>query len=548
MSEPLRIFCGTEPKTYIAQKVLEHSIKMHTAQEVVFIPMIGKQWEYPTEGIKVGTGFSLRRWMIPAACNFEGRAVYMDADQLVFGDVSELVAEADRRFQILPTDPAILCTEAFDKYSPKMPVPQTSVMVMDCAALKWFSESKLEYILDFLRKNPGPGPYGDLMHAKWLSGRIGALPNSWNHLNVYNAQTRLLHYTKEPEQPWYKPDHPLAHHWETALKAAIADGFVTDNDLKEALARWNVKEDWRNTNGLHPHYARYLKRSRGAVPKTNPKTGKDLKPASGRVLWVTTFARDMFEPSGKPMLESFLNKKVVGDMLVAAEGVSKEAIKAVSPHLHYYDLAADMFLADWLAQHEDVIPQHLGGKHPGICTCPGGPFDPHDKRHTMPCIGHWFNRNASRWFRKIAAQRAALSFAELHNYDVLMWIDADSRFKQRITAETVQSFFKGPTHAMFYLKNKRPIMECGAMGFNLRLDGQHLIRDVVECYRTGDFKKMRRWDDSAVYQWFVDRATVPCVDIAYGVGEHAAVVSHSPLHPYFEHRKGTHGRKLGIMK
>ena len=52
---------------------------------------------------------------------------------------------------------------------------------------------------------------------------------------------------------------------------------------------------------------------------------------------------------------------------------------------------------DFLKEQADWIPKHLGGNHHGKCLCPGGPFtNPHDKRHKMPCINHWFCRNASR--------------------------------------------------------------------------------------------------------------------------------------------------------
>lgn len=532
MAEPIRIFIGTEPKTYVAQRVLEHSIRANTDYPVEITPMIGPGWEYPLDGIKVGTGFSLRRWMIPAACGWQGKAIYMDADQLVFGDVGEIY-----QYNSVVEDPVIGCTFQRDKYSPHDPVPQTSVMWIDCEKAKLFDFFKIAGILEYLRKHTTAKDYGWLMHAEWMSDHVSMLPDAWNNLNEFNPKrTRLLHYTKEPEQPWYKPDHPLAGLWQTALKAAIADGYVTQDDLRAALDKWNVKEDWRNTNGLHPYYRRFLVTAKRVAVKAEP-----------RVLWVTTFGADMFEPSGRPMLESFYKQNVTGDMLAATEGINAEAVKKISPKLLWHDLDADSYLQDWLAANADVIPQHLGGKHDGICRCPGGPFDVHDKRHTMPCIGHWFVRNASRWFRKIAAQRAAVAIAELNNYDFLMWVDADCRFKKAVTTADVRGFFRNKS-AAFCLKNKRPIMESGVLGFDLRREGQTIIRDVVECYRSGAFRKLKRWDDSAMYQWYFDRAKVPVVDIATKVGDHAAVVPYSPLHPFLVHDKGKHGRGLGIMK
>ncbi len=550
MADRIKIYCGTEPKTYIAQRVLEHSIKSNThfGDLIDFTPMIGPEWEYSRDGIKVGTGFSLRRWMIPAACGWQGRAIYLDADQLVFGDIAELL-----QYTPLPDDAVIGCTSQVDKYSPKTPVPQTSVMWIDCEAAKLFDFFKIEEILDYLRKNVTAQDYGKLMHGEWLGQRIAELPTEWNHLNTYDPKrTRLLHYTKEPEQPWYKPDHPLAPLWQKALVAAMADGYVTQDDLRDALSKWNVKEDWRNTNGLHPFYKKYLTQPKAAAtvkaaaPAERESGARRKAKTQAKILWVTSFAQDMYEASGKQLIETFIRNNVVGDLLLATESVV--TILNQPKNILHHHLEDDTYLTDWLKHNEDVIPQHLGGKHPGTCACPGGPFDIHDKRHTLPCLGYWFNRNASRWFRKIAAQRVAVSIAELHNYDTLIWIDADSRFKKTVTEADVAAWFKTPQTAAFCLKNKRPIMESGVLGFRLKLDGHSIIRDVVECYRSGDFRRMKRWDDSAVYQWFFDRAQVPVVDIAYGVGDHAAVVPHSLLNPFLAHDKGKHGRKLGIMK
>ena len=86
----IRIFIGSEPKTAIAAQVLMHSIETRTRAEVEFTEMVGPAWEYPTKGVTVGTGFSLRRWMIPKAAGWHGYALYLDADQVVFGDVAEL--------------------------------------------------------------------------------------------------------------------------------------------------------------------------------------------------------------------------------------------------------------------------------------------------------------------------------------------------------------------------------------------------------------------------------------------------------------------------
>lgn len=558
--DTIRIFIGTEPKTHLAQKVLEFSIQRRTKAQVAFTPMIGPEWEYPIKGITVGTGFSLRRWMIPSACGWDGHAIYMDADQLVFGDVQQLWDQQDHG----DDKTSVYCTYQPDKFSAK-PWPQTSVMLINCraAALQsghWF----VHQILDRLRLHTDKKFYADLMHGTWLDPQPRKLPVEWNHLNVFNkGRTKLLHYTKEPEQPWYKPDHALSALWENELRAALAAGYVTRDEIQAALDRWNVQEDWRKTNGLHPHYRRLLAQPKQQLKVTNDhldrqvKTdqpfvlGKRVKPKHTNILWVTSFGSDMYEASGKSLLKSFLAHDVIGKFFVGVEGINPppkfhELPGARAEQFVSHDVSADPWLKEWLEKNADVIPEHLGGTNSGKCECPGGPFEVHDKRHTMPCIGHWFNRNASRWFRKIVTQRRAIEYAQGQDISHVIWLDSDCVFRRRVTARNAVDWFK--RQAFFYLKSRRPIMEAGVLGFDLIQDGQQILDAVVQCYDSGNFRKHARWDDSAVYQKFVDRATIKTIDIALGVGKHAAVVPHSPLHLYLAHDKGRHGRKLNIMK
>lgn len=259
ISQRVRVFIGTEDKTEIARKVLECSIQRHTESIVDFTPMIGKQWEYKHDDIPIGTGFSLRRWMIPAYCDWQGRAIYLDADQLVFGDIHELWSLPD----LLPTIKGQEACSAWmtfqpDKYNVK-PAPQSSVMVIDCAKAKAQWGWHLEQVLTHLREEPTKERYAKFMHCAWMKPPCRQIEIGWNHLNVYKDKvTKLLHYTKEPEQPWYAPEHALANLWQKELMVAIRSGLLTKVEFKAALDKWGVKEDWRATNGLHPYYTEFL--------------------------------------------------------------------------------------------------------------------------------------------------------------------------------------------------------------------------------------------------------------------------------------------------
>lgn len=248
MKETIRICIGTEPKTRIPECVLMHSITTRTDHPIEFVSMIGKDWEIPS-GLHQGTGFSLRRWLIPSFFNFSGRVIYLDADQIVLADIAELWLKPITQPEIT----SVWLTYQPDKTKPK-PWPQTSVMVIDCAAA---TQWQPKVLWELLRNNKIE--YQKFMHGRWLDHPPARIGNEWNALNVFETgKTKLLHYTVEPEQPWYNPKHQLSKLWQIELENAIKANTIAKNEFEEALNRWGKKEDWRPTNGLHPFYKQFL--------------------------------------------------------------------------------------------------------------------------------------------------------------------------------------------------------------------------------------------------------------------------------------------------
>jgi len=255
LTETVRVFIGTEPKTEIARKVLECSIRRQTDSKVEIVPMLGSRWEYDTTGFKQGTGFSLRRWLIPEYCNWQGRAIYLDADQLLLADIWLLWRIPERQPK---KDCAAWMTYQPSKFS-KKPHPNSSVMVIDCAAAKQQTFFNFSKLTTHLRAEPTQKTYADVMYPTWLEPAPVEIDIHWNALNVYDREkTKLLHFTKEDSQVWYNPKHPLAHLWKRELSKAIALGYITKEEFVAALGKWGEKEDWRKMNGLHPAYKTFL--------------------------------------------------------------------------------------------------------------------------------------------------------------------------------------------------------------------------------------------------------------------------------------------------
>lgn len=245
---PLNIYIGSDDRVLVARKVLEFSILRRSTTPVTLTPMEGKEWEYPTGGIPVGTGFSFRRWMIPKAAGWEGMAVYMDADQLVLSDVAEL----ELRMKAPSVSP-LSCT--YQPIRPGQPVsPQTSVMGIDCSKVKDLWAFDLDSVIEKAR-GWSKKQYDDFMQASWAYPPPAKWPTAWNHLDYYRPKvTRLLHYTRMNLQPWYNPKHPHAGVWQIELRTALEMGYVTREDLELALSRWEGPKAMR---GLHPDYSRY---------------------------------------------------------------------------------------------------------------------------------------------------------------------------------------------------------------------------------------------------------------------------------------------------
>lgn len=540
------IFIGTEEKTEIAASVLEFSLRRHTEHKLKITRMVGPEWEYPLDGIKVGTGFSLRRWMIPAACGWKGHAIYLDADQIVFGDINELF---EYRHQDVPKGTSAWCTYQPNRYTAGEDWAHTSVMVIDCEAAKeqwgWY----LDKILAYLRKDPSKMTYGRFMAGQWMIPQPAVLPNHWNHLNKFNSATKLLHYTKEPEQPWYVPEHPLAKIWMQELIKAIASGYVSKEAIEKALAAWNRKEDWRSTNGLHPYYKCTLSmfegQSTSARLELRPsKLFLESKNRPDSVLMATTFAKDMYEVSGKQLLQSFLDHNVEAKLLVCSEGIDIETMPK-SDRISYFDITNYPLLTDFLEQNKAVIPTTLGGTRDSRCTCPRGPFPSKSTKHRPKCPAFWFIKNFSRWFRKVVSQKVGLDFANAHDYTHMFWVDSDCVFQKDISVPEMTSWFKDAS--LLYFKHKRDFIETGLIGYNLKECAASIIQEVLYTYTSGDFQKLARWDDCYAYQKVINRFFGKALDAATMTGPNADVINCSPIGKFIKHAKGSHSNEHGVM-
>lgn len=185
------------------------------------------------------TPFSALRWGIPAACHFEGRAIYLDIDMIPRADIAELWHQPMNGAAML-SKPEAIC-----------------VTVYDCARMK-----KLLPPIEQIRTVP---MFYRQVRQKvcGTSGAIARYRDDWNCLDmrrvpghgeydsVDDPKIKLLHFTRIPTQPhlrlaqkrlaaegrrhWFKGeryDHPRTDAqklFDDTLAAATRAGYALDN-------------------------------------------------------------------------------------------------------------------------------------------------------------------------------------------------------------------------------------------------------------------------------------------------------------------------------
>lgn len=259
MTDAIRIWIGTEEKTNLPCKVLEHSILKHTKAPVKFFKDPGHSWKTQAgRKLGVGTGFSLQRWCIPEKMKYEGFCIYLDADMLVFGDIYEIWAYREAMQDI---GKSIACTYQEDKWFKY--APATSVMLIDCAKAReqWqFRLIRQADIEEYLADDKDRKKYIALMHAdeKLFYHQPLEIPQYWNNFNKPNKFTKLLHYTVEPAQPWYSPGHLFKELWRDAFVDALKEGYITKKEVEIELKRYVAPSSCCRGEGLNPYWRKFL--------------------------------------------------------------------------------------------------------------------------------------------------------------------------------------------------------------------------------------------------------------------------------------------------
>ena len=221
--EPVRIFVGTEPAQYRAERVFLWSIAKHRDLSRVYeIYLMKELAEFDDR--RWLTGFTNYRFAIPQFAGGHGRAIYNDVDQVYLDDPAKL-------FDHDLGDHAYLAVTPRD----------TSVMLMDC--------EKMSAVWTLARAR------------RWRKNRLIdaalAIPNLYGTLDgIWNARdqdhepgrSKCVHFTTIHKQPWrpfpgryvYQPN-PAEDVFVELENEATAAGFNVFNRSRPS-ARFSISD------------------------------------------------------------------------------------------------------------------------------------------------------------------------------------------------------------------------------------------------------------------------------------------------------------------
>ena len=199
----INIFIGYDSKERVAYNVLSHSIIQNSTKPVAITPIAlnNLKDDFVRERNALSsTEFSFSRFMIPHLMNYQGWALFMDCDMLMFEDVSKLwrMRDDSKAIQVCkhdytPKESKKFLGQVQTKYEKKN---WSSFMLMNCKKCTTLTP-------DYVNKASGL----ELHQFKWLEGDhlIGDLPLGWNWLvgeYEYKEDVNNVHYTKGG--PWFE--------------------------------------------------------------------------------------------------------------------------------------------------------------------------------------------------------------------------------------------------------------------------------------------------------------------------------------------------------
>jgi mitochondrial fission protein ELM1 len=210
---PVRIFLGTEPAQYRAERVFVYSIERVRDPARVYEIHLMKELAGFDRRLWL-TGFTNYRYAIPHYAGGAGKAIWNDVDEIYLSDPARL-------FDLDMGDHGILTVPKLSDGAR----PDSSVMLIDCAQM-----APIWPLHDAQRRSARKL----LDRAQSVPGLCGPLRPEWNARDAQyvEGQSHLIHYTALHTQPWQPlpacyvyQRNPVGDVWYDLERAADEEGY-----------------------------------------------------------------------------------------------------------------------------------------------------------------------------------------------------------------------------------------------------------------------------------------------------------------------------------
>lgn len=234
VDDVVQVYVGADKTQHLAVSVLEHSIGRFSSLPVEVHEMLDLPVQEPIDPRQgQRTGFSYSRFCVPKLAGYQGKAIYLDPDMLVFGDIAELwnlpfegakvIIQEEVKFQEKTTN---------KEGAPKKRAKQCSVMIIDCERVDWDIENIVE-AFDNCQYT-----YEDLMYDLCILEENDikfGVPFEWNSLEHFDKDTRLIHYTDVYTQPWTSHKNKNGYLWFNEVRLMLRNGGLCSSDLGRGI-------------------------------------------------------------------------------------------------------------------------------------------------------------------------------------------------------------------------------------------------------------------------------------------------------------------------
>ena len=168
-----RIFIGYDERQAVSFTTLQQSILELASKPVSITPLILRSMPISRRGL---TPFTFSRFLVPWLCDYQGHALFLDADMFLVSDICEMT-------KYFHDQNAVNVVRSIAKFE------QSSVMLFNNAHPK-----NRTLTPDFIQETSE-----DLHGLCWLDdNEIGAMDSKWNQLVGYqecHAKSGNLHFT-----------------------------------------------------------------------------------------------------------------------------------------------------------------------------------------------------------------------------------------------------------------------------------------------------------------------------------------------------------------